>query len=669
MVIALFAIVLIASLLFYVFNVGTSVQGRVVTQHSADAAAIGGASQAARSMNTVAMNNVQTAHMIVGVSMLDGVPLAVDMSVTDASEEELGDADALADAVSDQVQSGVVDGWFERKLYEMIDPDNPDSAVAERDYLRELDNLFRSQPDLIPELTWYRAPSGEMGRMHQAMRSMDAHSRAVMNTYSQTAQTAASVSAIANMGDQDPDAGGLLLPAAPTIPWQRGVFVDYERPARFGLLPGSDRRLNVDNTSIGLGQIDDELTNRGPWDAVFGWRSTDRLEDDPGSIPTSSSMPPMTGRPSSGREPDSYSVLGSEYLWVSQFPWRRYSRLRSHLWNLKSIKSNYLWSDATARTIIDSDWEIDIAHDDERSSDRNNSYAFGLDSTDIRQTMFVVVEIKSRTSDDRGLPQQQGTHWNYVDIPGRRAPRVMIRNGWRDPRDGPPIRLNPDSVEGSPSWSRVQEHIWRLSAVYLTDPGGPDLGGDPAIGLAPSQVGTDADGNPIYEAQEVHWEIDFMLVGVNVGEDIEVINPWVGFDRDSEDAPAPIDFIHANLPPNSYSARLDYLTFLGVARQSNRPGFWPTRFQGNKPYPFNTAIAQAHVFNNHSWDMWTQTWQAKLEPIDADLFDNWVDQAQRAVTDSSGPDADGFGFNPQQISDIADHLRSLEALAPVMLNH
>ena len=45
--------ILIASLLFYVFNVGTSVQGRVVTQHAADAAAIGGASQVARAMNTV----------------------------------------------------------------------------------------------------------------------------------------------------------------------------------------------------------------------------------------------------------------------------------------------------------------------------------------------------------------------------------------------------------------------------------------------------------------------------------------------------------------------------------------------------------------------------------------------------------------------------------------
>ena len=48
MVITLLAIILIASLLFYVFNVGTSVQSRVVTQHAADSAAIGGASQVAR---------------------------------------------------------------------------------------------------------------------------------------------------------------------------------------------------------------------------------------------------------------------------------------------------------------------------------------------------------------------------------------------------------------------------------------------------------------------------------------------------------------------------------------------------------------------------------------------------------------------------------------------
>ena len=144
MVIALLAIVLIASLLFYVINVGTSVQGRVVTQHTADAVAIGGASQVARSMNTVAMNNVETARLIAAVSILDGLPLAVDMSITDATEENLGDTDALAIAAAAQLRSGVVDVWFKTLLQRMMDEADSQSVVSEQRYLRELDDLSRS---------------------------------------------------------------------------------------------------------------------------------------------------------------------------------------------------------------------------------------------------------------------------------------------------------------------------------------------------------------------------------------------------------------------------------------------------------------------------------------------------------------------------------------------
>jgi hypothetical protein len=42
MVITLLAIVLLASLIFYVINLGRQANARIVTQHSADAAAIGG---------------------------------------------------------------------------------------------------------------------------------------------------------------------------------------------------------------------------------------------------------------------------------------------------------------------------------------------------------------------------------------------------------------------------------------------------------------------------------------------------------------------------------------------------------------------------------------------------------------------------------------------------
>lgn len=668
MVIALIAIVLIASLLFYVINTGRSIQGRIVTQHTADAVAIGGASQVARSMNTVAMNNVETAKLIATVSLLDGLPLAVDMSITDATEQELGDTDALGQSVSAQLRAGVVDPWFASMLRTMIGGGGEDqqSVTSEQRYLRELDDLFRSQPDLIPEMTWYKAPSGQMGKMHQAMRSMDAHSRAVMQTLGETALSAATRSAQADLGNTDPDNAGLLLPANPSIPWRRGVFDDFERPVKFGLLPGQDKRLVVDSIARGFGQIDDEATQRGPWDALFGWRTTDRIVADPPDRLRGISFPPKTypGSSTTPRNPEKYYVFGPEFMLLRVLPPRQFSRLREHLWTLYSIKANYLWPGTTLRTVLDPDWEIDIDHDDERSTDRNSDYAYGFDRADIRETAFVVGEIKSRLPNEQGHPGRRGLTWNTISGPGRRSsPFVIYRGGWSDPRNGPPITINPRFIKGSPSWRRIQDHVWRLSAVYETDPADPTRGGDPSIGLPPKRIGTDANGNPIYAAQKVYWEIDFMLVGVNVGKDVDVHNPWEDFDRNSPDAPAPIDFNHELVQPNDSNTRRQYLTFLGVARQSSRPEFWPTRFNGGRAYPYNTAIAQARIFNNHSFDLWTQTWQAQLEPVTR--FNDWVDQADQAVTAAQTAP----GLDPGEVADMARYLGSVRTLAPVMLNH
>ncbi len=669
MVIALLAIVLIASLIFYVINVGQSVQGRVVTQHAADAAAVGGAAQVARSMNAVAMNNVESARLIATINVLDGLPLAVDMSITSATEEELGDVDALDRAVSVQLRSGVVDVWFKRLLEKMMDPSDPESVVSEKRHLQELDELLRSQPDLIPELTWYEAPSGERGKMHQALHAMDAYSRAAMQTMSESAQLTAASSARANLGSDDVGVAGLLLPVnlwEEGVHWRRGVFDDFERPVKQGLLPGGDSdTLTSDTLEKGLGQVDDTVIRRGPWDAVFGWRFTDGQIASPGRLP-GINFPPLVGAATTQGEAEEYWVFGPQFFLLRSFPRRPYSRVRSYLWSLNSIKTNYLWPGTTDRTVLKPDWEIDISHDDERSTDHNGDFAYGLSRGEIRETLFVVGEIKSSTPNNPGNPASEGVTWSYITGDNRDSPFAYYRGGWADPRDGPPIRINPKSVKSPPTWTKVQDYIWRLSAIYETDPEGPELGGDLSIGLPPKRAGTTPDGKPIYAAQEVYWEIDVMFVGVNVGEQVRVNDPWDNFDRNSEEAPAPVDFVHEQILPDDEDTLRRHLTFLGVARKPNRADFWTTRFDGDRAYRFNTGIAQARVFNNHSWDLWTQTWQAQLEPVTE--FNLWVRHAEAAANAADNPGL-APGVDPDAAREIAEHLQSLRSLAPVMLNH
>ncbi len=107
MVIALLALVLLACLVFFVFNVGRHVAARVETQNAADSAAMSGASWVARSFNTVAMNNVESARLISLAAVLDAMPQAVRFTLTDQIN--------FANGVENQLLRGVGRGRVARR--------------------------------------------------------------------------------------------------------------------------------------------------------------------------------------------------------------------------------------------------------------------------------------------------------------------------------------------------------------------------------------------------------------------------------------------------------------------------------------------------------------------------------------------------------------------------
>ena len=76
LVVALIALTLLASLVFYVINVSDQMHRRVEMQSAADATVISGAAWMARSMNVVAMNNVAITRMLALVPTLDAFPLS-----------------------------------------------------------------------------------------------------------------------------------------------------------------------------------------------------------------------------------------------------------------------------------------------------------------------------------------------------------------------------------------------------------------------------------------------------------------------------------------------------------------------------------------------------------------------------------------------------------------
>ncbi len=619
MVVTLLGIITLAALVMYVANLGQQANRRMLTQNDADATAIAGAGWVARSFNSVAMNNVAIARYLAAVAVIDAMPMAVDFTIEDQS--------AILDRVQQQ-QAGSLPGfWLEQGL---------DSL--EQDLVNELAILEPMQAQFdsldVRERTWYDTPTGQRGEFWQAMRSLDEQSQATLGNLSNLAQLNA-VRGGAAADDRESDGSAqqaFLLPATPDIPWVRGSFDDFERPVRSGLLPAS---------------IDDKTYRRGPWDTVFAWRNyagyrregywipgdSDTASGGRGSVPIGSGAGGDSGRWVATGPPRrlAYSPYGPYSRMLRETYWyqhrMRHSRFSSYVqgisgWNLYQAFPR----GREPRPVVNPEWVTDFAeavaiHD--------------AGTPRIRETAFVAVEIRSKHP--RGHPSfgTEGT-WAFGDARHRirESPRVVRVRGWMDPR----------------SWDapKVADHIWRDEWSYT-------VFHDRAIGI---ERINDASGNPV--EQPVYRIDDFVFVGVNVGENVTLENPFNFASR--EGLPAPTDLDHSVMGHDDES-RFGRLTFLAVARRGDEAILWRDRHAGGKPYPYNVALAQAAVFNNHSWDLWTQMWSAQLEPVSR--YDDWL-TAMRSGDTSALVAAD---VPQQDFADLTTYLTHAAEFAKATLRH
>jgi len=197
------------------------------------------------------------------------------------------------------------------------------------------------------------------------------------------------------------------------------------------------------------------------------------------------------------------------------------------------------------------------------------------------------------------------------------------------------------------SWNveQIGNWQWRDEWEYQTwfD---PELG----INIPVNQNGTH-DTVPVYRIDT------FIFLGVNVGPEYEIRNPNNFASRN--DLPKPIDLDHDKIRHDDERARSQYLNFLAFAEIDDRAVAWPSRFTGEKPYPYQVALAQAHVFNNHSWDLWTQMWEAQLRPIDE--VDSWIERMQ-----SGDPSVLPSGVSEQKVEDLTKYLTSIREIVEAM---
>ncbi len=599
-IIAVLATFLIAGMIGYVFNTGRHAQLRQETQNAADATAVSGAGYIARSFNTVAMNNVEVSRLIAVVQMLDSVPLAV--------EYTLADEEATLDTVEDQLGRGGMDPWV-RDTLRQIQAD----LIQQIAVLWEMDQFFNHSGYDVREMTFYDSEFGR-GELWKAMESLDAISQATMENVGELAQYNAQETGLDNMHHRGEESAAFIAPYEPTFLWTRYRFDDYRLPVVAGRLPD---------------WVDHEITNRGPYDTIFGWHAAQREDVE---IPN-----PDRG---SERVTDNFGSRWSGGTGRGGGSITISSRVTSY-----TTFGTWQWLGRVLRDRVDGSFE-------------NQGPLFN--------SQFVTRVNRMGGNKLNVVWPGSAQEWEFLDpqwITDYEEARAIIEAGTPRAAYTQFIRMDYEQVyyDGIPTTSEPVLTDWtilRPRGGRLNVPGLPKTGNHTWKDEA-ELVGTTPDG---VEVRTVLIR-EFVWAGMNVGPRIELRNPNNFSSR--ADLPAPIDFMHELMfrPQDGAIGRPgEPFAILGVAKQPSTAPMWSRLFRATA-YDGHVAIAQAGIFNNHSWDLWTQMWHAQLEPVQD--FSGWVTVMQTNPGALSGyPD-----LSPAEVEEIVEYLRSVEDLAPILLNH
>ncbi len=635
LIITMLAVVLLLSLVLFVLNTGDMINRRQQVQDAADATAIGGATWMARGLNLIAENNVSMSMNIGLINTLDSMPQATDF----VYREQI----AFVEALRAQMARGMTNrGGEEAELVDELMNAYLDELEAE---LAQIEPVYEFYQEInVPSMTYYNAPDGGHGLIWQAMFAMDELNQATIESLGDTTQTMAIDAGMVTIRQNHAATDTLVLPVRAELPYDRGEFNDFELPVKYGVLPEA-----LDNED-----------SRGPYDTVFGWHGLNReclsgyYSDGNREVASGGRGAVPIGRGSGGSgsgrtwnctewQVNGYYTWGTHqhmYDRVNAFTDSRLRNTRLDWWTrrLANAKLQYLWPDpdpddpeATPpddsypelEQIIDPDWVMD--YDEAQQIARVNRRS-------IRETGYIVLEIKSSVAPGSAGYLSAGT-WALVDELGEDQPRLVRRRGW----------VNPSSWDRRASVEKVSDHVWRETWSYSVHFDN-DLGIEPVV---------DSEGNlvptPIYRIDH------FVFAGVNIGNPVVIPNCYEGFDKSSQQAPAPMNIELKDTDDD----RFEYLKVLAVTRQRDRAFSWPSGFRGGKPEPYMVAVAQAKVFNTHSWDSWTPMWNAALEPVDR--WDDWHDRIS-----SSG---DHRNVNDSTLDFLEDYFERTAELADVMLRH
>ena len=163
--------------------------------------------------------------------------------------------------------------------------------------------------------------------------------------------------------------------------------------------------------------------------------------------------------------------------------------------------------------------------------------------------------------------------------------------------------------------------------------------------------------------------------GIEIRDPVVISDPLAGTTPEQRPAPILMDVQVGNpnrdyTPDHDEGFRRDRFTFMGVAGQPTEAAVWAARFRHVNPMRLANrksmaALAQSEVFNNRSFDLWTQEWRVQLVPLTK--WDQWIQKLDQGV---GNVEALGGLGNPQDVENIRQYMVGLpQQLAEQFRSH
>jgi len=680
LVLAIIAMTMLVSLLFYVYNLGDQVSRRLSLQNVADSVAVSGADTMARCMNVVAMNNVAESRAIALVPVMDAIPLSSEMAYYELRAWREG----MEKTLNGMKGEGALNSAVKRKVMEGM------GSLFGR--LQTQENTIKPVLDMRRLIegatTWsLRGVGGAPphGTLWQTAVTLDEVSQATVDAAGVLAQANAVRFAYDNFGEAV-DVSAYIVPVLPKLPAHRTELADFSPVLRQKLRVDLEAAsMVVDNGSGGA--IPDAVWpyRLGPWARLLhypdryyvnddrfrdwwhqqepdwwqyhgrkkrGWRRPWGIRVPVGPRRTGTRKPregrrisgpsagggragSAAGRGHGAHQGGTYSWQPTKLIvrgyttfgpyewaksWITSYAFHALndSRFREYYDTLSTTKLNYIFGpiNPKLKTIHYPHWITDLNEARKETDENGNAIRKVL-------TRYYYIEVISKKPEGSPSWESSITSDNLGD------PVAKEFRGWVRPEDlkgkvfrGAQQVTGPEQVGALP--------MWRFKAEGKETILNPD--------------GTVKDEWPVYFS----WY--FIFGGVDTGGETDISNPanWDQFDE----PPAPMimdgseeDDGNTDADPTGnrsdsdepyYSddpdigARRRYFSYLSVVRSSSKSAVWGQKFQLSNPTGSIYSMAQAKIFNNCSWDLWTQDWQVQLTPIV-----DWEDWTYRLGAGSS----------------------------------